>query len=144
VEAISGTCSKCGGDVIQRADDYPDAIRKRLETYERDTQPLLEFTMSVVLVRVNGDQSPTRSPSPSSRDHSAGPGVRRSADELNKMRKAGKVVAEMHEATRAAIRPVSHLELNEVAAEVLTKRGAGRTSLTTTVFPLSSVRVQPT
>jgi len=31
--------------------------------------------------------------------------VRRSSEELDKMRKAGKVVAEMHEATRAAIRP---------------------------------------
>jgi len=59
VEAISGTCSKCGGDVIQRADDYPDAIRKRLEAYERDTEPLLNFYESRgLLVRVNGDQSP--------------------------------------------------------------------------------------
>jgi methionyl aminopeptidase len=46
--------------------------------------------------------------------------VRRSADELHKMRKAGKVVAEMHEATRAAIRPgITTRELNAVAAEVL-------------------------
>jgi len=46
------------------------------------------------------------------------------AEELNKMRKAGKVVAEMHEATRAAIRPgVTTMQLNEVAAEVLAKRG---------------------
>jgi adenylate kinase len=59
IEAISGTCSKCGGDVIQRADDYPDAIRKRLETYERDTQPLLEFyKVRGLLVRVDGDQEP--------------------------------------------------------------------------------------
>ena len=59
IEAISGTCSKCGGDVIQRADDYPDAIRKRLETYERDTEPLLEFyKVRGLLVTVNGDQSP--------------------------------------------------------------------------------------
>jgi adenylate kinase len=59
IEAISGTCSKCGGDVIQRADDYPDAIRKRLEAYERDTEPLLTFYETRgLLVRVNGDQSP--------------------------------------------------------------------------------------
>ncbi|HEY5121667.1 MAG TPA: M24 family metallopeptidase, partial [Acidimicrobiales bacterium] len=51
--------------------------------------------------------------------------MRRSTDELNKMRKAGRVVAEMHEATRAAIRPgVTTRQLNEVAAEVLAKRGA--------------------
>jgi adenylate kinase len=59
VEAISGTCSKCAGDVIQRADDYPDAIRKRLETYVRDTEPLLNFYKSRgLLVSVNGDQGP--------------------------------------------------------------------------------------
>jgi adenylate kinase len=59
IEAISGTCSKCGGDVIQRADDYPDAIRKRLETYMRDTEPLLDFyKVRGLLVRVNGDQDP--------------------------------------------------------------------------------------
>jgi methionyl aminopeptidase len=51
--------------------------------------------------------------------------MRRNADELNKMRKAGKVVAEMHEKTRAAIRPgVTTAQLNEVAAEVLERRGA--------------------
>jgi methionyl aminopeptidase len=41
------------------------------------------------------------------------------------MRKAGKVVAEMHEVTRAAIRPgVTTMELNNLAAEVIAKRGA--------------------
>lgn len=51
--------------------------------------------------------------------------MRRNADELNKMRKAGKVVAEMHEVTRAAIRPgVTTMELNNLAADVIAKRGA--------------------
>jgi methionyl aminopeptidase len=51
--------------------------------------------------------------------------MRRNADELNKMRRAGQVVAEMHEATRAAIRPgVTTAYLNEVAAAVLAKRNA--------------------
>jgi len=59
IEAISGTCANCGGDVIQRVDDQPDAIRKRLETYERDTAPLLSFYESRgLLVTVDGDQSP--------------------------------------------------------------------------------------
>lgn len=59
IEAISGTCSSCGGDVIQRTDDYPDAIRKRLETYERDTEPLLAFYGARgLLVTVDGDQRP--------------------------------------------------------------------------------------
>jgi len=51
--------------------------------------------------------------------------VRRNENELNKMRKAGKVVAEMHEATRTAIRPgISTMDLNKVAAEVIERRGA--------------------
>ncbi len=51
--------------------------------------------------------------------------MRRSPDELAKMRRAGRVVAEIHEATRAAIRPgVTTAELNEVAAAVLEKRHA--------------------
>ena len=59
ISAISGTCEKCGGDVIQRADDKPDAIRRRLETYERDTAPLLEFYAARgLLVSVDGDQTP--------------------------------------------------------------------------------------
>ena len=59
IEAISGTCEKCGGDVIQRADDQPDSIRKRLDTYERDTAPLLSFYEARgLVVTVNGDQEP--------------------------------------------------------------------------------------
>lgn len=51
--------------------------------------------------------------------------MRRSADELAKMRKAGRVVAEMHAATRAAIRPgVTTMELDRIAREVLDRRGA--------------------
>jgi len=62
--------------------------------------------------------------------------VRRSAEELAKMRKAGKVVAEMHEATRAAIRPgVTTSQLNEVAAAVLEKRGARSNFLNYHGFP---------
>ena len=62
--------------------------------------------------------------------------MRRSAGELHKMRKAGKVVAEMHEATRAALRPgITTRELNEVAAEVLAKRGARSNFLNYHGFP---------
>ncbi len=57
IEAISGTCTNCGGDVVQRADDMPEAIIKRLEVYERDTAPLLSFYEARgLLVRVDGDQ----------------------------------------------------------------------------------------
>ncbi len=51
--------------------------------------------------------------------------MRRNADELARMRRAGRVVAEMHEATRAALRPgVTTKELDAVARGVLESRGA--------------------
>ena len=59
IEAISGTCTNCGGDVVQRADDMPEAIHQRLEVYERDTAPLLAFYEARgLLVRIDGDQDP--------------------------------------------------------------------------------------
>ena len=32
----------CGGDVMQRDDDTPDAINRRLDLYEEQTSPLIE------------------------------------------------------------------------------------------------------
>jgi methionyl aminopeptidase len=62
--------------------------------------------------------------------------VRRNADELNKMRRAGKVVAEMHEVTRAAIRPgITTMEINNLAAAVIEKRGARSNFLNYHGFP---------
>ena len=52
------------------------------------------------------------------------------------MRLAGRVVAEMHEATRAAIAPgVTTKELNEVAADVIERRGARSNFLNYHGFP---------
>ena len=62
--------------------------------------------------------------------------MRRNAQELDKMRKAGKVVAEMHEKTRLAIRPgVTTMDLNKVAAEVIERRGAKSNFLNYHGFP---------
>jgi adenylate kinase len=36
-------CEKCGGTVARRKDDEPEAIRNRLEVYERQTAPVLEW-----------------------------------------------------------------------------------------------------
>jgi adenylate kinase len=32
-----GQCERCGGDLVQRADDRPETVQKRLEVYRRDT-----------------------------------------------------------------------------------------------------------
>ncbi len=38
-----GVCDHCGGKLIQRTDDRPEVIKQRLETYEEQTRPLVEF-----------------------------------------------------------------------------------------------------
>ncbi len=38
-----GKCEKCGGELIQRSDDTPEGIKKRLAVYKEQTQPLLEY-----------------------------------------------------------------------------------------------------
>ena len=53
------TCENCGGDVVQRDDDTPEAINKRLDLYETQTHPLLEFYgRSGRLATVDGTGSP--------------------------------------------------------------------------------------
>ncbi len=43
---INWSCDVCGGEVVQREDDTEDAITRRLELYERQTAPLIEWYRS--------------------------------------------------------------------------------------------------
>jgi adenylate kinase len=53
------TCDVCGGDVIQREDDTVEAINRRLDLYEAETSPLIEwFTGRDLLLEVDGDGDP--------------------------------------------------------------------------------------
>lgn len=36
-------CDTCGGEVVQRDDDTEDAVERRLEAYEQDTVPILDY-----------------------------------------------------------------------------------------------------
>ena len=41
---VEGVCDKCGAELIRRADDSDaEAIKKRLEIYDTQTQPLVDF-----------------------------------------------------------------------------------------------------
>lgn len=37
------TCPRCGGEMYQRDDDKPETINKRLDTYQNQTQPLIDY-----------------------------------------------------------------------------------------------------
>ncbi len=52
-------CEVCGGDVMQRADDHPDAVNTRLDLYETQTAPLIEhYTKHDRIAIVDGVGSP--------------------------------------------------------------------------------------
>lgn len=62
--------------------------------------------------------------------------MRRSSEEISKMRKAGKVVVEIKERTRAAVRPgITTAEIDKVARQVIEKRGAKSNFLNYHGFP---------
>lgn len=48
-------CDTCGGDVVQRDDDAEEAIRRRLDLYDRETAPLVDwYAAHDLLVEVDG------------------------------------------------------------------------------------------
>jgi adenylate kinase len=56
---VNWTCDKDGGEVVQREDDTPEAVTKRLELYEKATRPLLDFYEGLdLLVTVDGVGDP--------------------------------------------------------------------------------------
>jgi adenylate kinase len=56
---VNWTCDICGGEVVQREDDTEDAIRRRLELYEGETAPLIDwYSKRRQLAQVNGVGSP--------------------------------------------------------------------------------------
>ena len=47
-----GKCDACNTELVQRDDDKPDVIRRRLEVYREKTQPLLDFYEKKGLIKV--------------------------------------------------------------------------------------------
>ena len=55
---VEGKCDVCGESLILRDDDKPETVKKRLDVYHTQTQPLIDFyTERNVLVEVDGTQS---------------------------------------------------------------------------------------
>jgi adenylate kinase len=47
---VGDVCDKCGGALVRRKDDEPDAIRNRLKVYDEQTAPVLDW------YKTNGDK----------------------------------------------------------------------------------------
>jgi len=54
----TGICDKCGSQLLQRDDDKPEAVKRRLQEYNSKTRPLKEFyKQKGILRQINGAQS---------------------------------------------------------------------------------------
>jgi adenylate kinase family enzyme len=40
---VEGVCDKCGGELYQRSDDTAEVIKDRIDVYEHQTQPILQY-----------------------------------------------------------------------------------------------------
>ena len=53
-----GKCDKCGGELIQRADDNPETIQNRLNVYHEQTEPIKAYYEKAgLLVKAEGADS---------------------------------------------------------------------------------------
>ena len=56
---VDGVCDKCNGELYQRDDDKPEAIKERLAIYRAETMPIVGYYEKAgVLVKVNGAGTP--------------------------------------------------------------------------------------
>lgn len=54
---VEGICDRCGNPVVLRDDDKPETVKKRLEVYHEQTQPLIDYYKKQDILRtVNGVQ----------------------------------------------------------------------------------------
>ena len=52
---VEGICDRCGGELILRDDDKPETVKKRLDVYHEQTQPLIDYyTKKGIIKDVDG------------------------------------------------------------------------------------------
>ena len=52
-------CSRCGGELYQRKDDNPETVQSRLDVYNAQTAPLIDYyTKKGIIFNVVGNTSP--------------------------------------------------------------------------------------
>ena len=144
------SCDLCGGHVVQRDDDTEEAVQRRLELYELETVPIIDFYRDLGKLVVGrrrgrgrrGVQAPRRRGRAALRPgvtlsrcsaragfpfghgagcpfgHGAGRVItRKNPGQIALMRRAGRVVAEMHEVCIRAAKPgATTMDVDRVAA----------------------------
>lgn len=56
--AVDGKCELCGSEVVQRKDDTEETVKERLDVYENQTQPLIDYYNNKnLLLKVDGTKA---------------------------------------------------------------------------------------
>ncbi|MCI8342876.1 MAG: adenylate kinase [Clostridia bacterium] len=61
VSTLNGatTCSRCGGELYQRKDDNPETVKSRLDVYDAQTAPLIDYyTKKGIILNFTGTEAP--------------------------------------------------------------------------------------
>lgn len=54
---VEGICDKCGGTLYQRDDDREETVKKRVDVYNKQTRPLIDYySKQGVYVKIDGTQ----------------------------------------------------------------------------------------
>ena len=52
-------CDNCGSNIIQRKDDEPETVRKRIQVYQEETSPLIEYyKKKKLLIDIDASKKP--------------------------------------------------------------------------------------
>lgn len=59
-EKSPGKCDQCGGEIYQRDDDLPETVQKRLQVYQKQTEPLIKYYQTKGLLISFDGQEPVK------------------------------------------------------------------------------------
>lgn len=55
--AVEGVCDNCKGELLQRKDDTEETVSKRINVYQEQTEPLIEYyTNKGIIVNIDGEK----------------------------------------------------------------------------------------
>ena len=125
---VAGVCDLDGTKLVVRDDDQGAVVRERLDAYQRQTKPLLEYFRQTGrrLEEIDASyQTPAILVGPDSRNSRKAMIIRKTPAELEKMRRSGLLVYQILEKLREmAVEGVSTLEMETAAEQMIADAGA--------------------
>jgi len=56
--SVEGVCDECGGELYQRSDDVAETVQNRIDVYQNETSPLIDYySQEQLLVEIDGLQT---------------------------------------------------------------------------------------